>query len=105
MQRACHADFVDDGQALTDEEWSDFFQTQLDNIRREAASEAEGLGNDDADADNPFHGLPDPFDEDLSMPGVGPCKPAVHRPLPCPFLQEQVLNHLCCVVSGATTAC
>ena len=63
-------DFVDDGQQLTDEGWSDFFQTQLDNIRAEAAGSDEGSAEADADPDNPFHGLPDPFEDELSMPGV-----------------------------------
>ena len=69
----CTADFVDDGQQLSDEEWAEFFQTQLDHVRKEAAGQADGSGEDATDPDDPFHGLPDPFDDDLSMPGVRLC--------------------------------
>jgi len=58
---------VDDGRELTDDEWSEFFQTQLKSIREEAGGD---LDEDECDPDDPYHGLPDPFDEDLSMPGV-----------------------------------
>ena len=58
---------MDDGRELTDDEWSEFFQTQLKSIREEAGGDLVG---DESDPDDPYHGLPDPFDEGLSMPGV-----------------------------------
>ena len=78
----CPAEFVDDGEQLSDEEWSEFFQTQLDNIRSEAAEVAEDAATDDTDPDDPFAGLPDPFDDELSMPGVRLCSLAGHHTLP-----------------------
>ncbi len=69
----CAAEFVDDGEQLSDQEWSEFFQTQLDNIKREAAEAAEDSVKDDTDRDDPFDGLPDPFDDELTMPGVRLC--------------------------------
>ena len=77
--RLCPAEFVDDGEQLSDEDWSEFFQTQLENIKREAA---EDSARDDTDPDDSFDGLPDPFDDELSMPGVCLCSLARHSALP-----------------------
>ena len=86
--RLCPAEFVDDGEQLSDEDWSEFFQTQLGNIRIEAAEAAEDSAKDDTDPDDPFHGLPDPFDDELTMPGVCLCGLACHLALPVSLSSE-----------------
>ena len=70
--RACSADFQDDGQELSQEEWADYFQTQLQGIREGPADGAESQTEEDTDPDDPFSDMPDSFGDDFSRPGVRP---------------------------------
>ena len=61
---------MDNGRELSEKEWSDFFHKQLENIRREAAVDAESKEDDGVDPKDPYQGMPDPYGDDFGMPGV-----------------------------------
>lgn len=47
------------------------FHTQLENIRREAAVDAEAKEGNGVDPEDPYQGMSDPYGDDFGMPGVG----------------------------------
>ena len=61
---------MDDGRQLSDEDWSEFFQTQLESLNMESAEDSDASVQEDGDPDDPFSSLPDPFGDDTSLPGV-----------------------------------
>ena len=68
--RACPADFQDDGQELSQEDWEDFFQTQLQGIGEGPADRAKAWTKEDAGPDGASSGMPESFGDDFPRPGV-----------------------------------